>query len=514
MRQKIVLAIILLALMVVQTITACTPEPTPAEPVTFSILFNQKESIPFQDDWLILQEYAARQNVTFDVIVGNDADYLTFVAQVVQTGQIPDIILKVWPDNIENYAADGLLLAISDYETQMPHYRAYITENHLEAELDKLRLENGKYYLLPGYRQQVQVQQWIYRRDLFEKHDLGIPATYDELFDALVVLKGEYPESTPLTAIWGGAHLMAMMGAGYEIPAGWNGIRSYNEHTDRWEYAPATDNYKAMYQFLNRCYEAGILDPESFTQSDDDFYTKLYDGRGLVTVSWVSSGFAAWNALLAENGQAGGEWAPLPVPESTIGVSGLPGVDPLRKGIAISAAAADEPYFDRLLAFLDWAIYSEEGQTLTIWGVEGITFEQTTEGKAYLPEIISPKNPEGTIEPKAEYGLESFFDLVEYEEYENYKRPDEIVEFLQSSLARNETAPLDPALLLPEDSLESARVLEENLWTYMTETSMAFITGEIDIDTEWDTYLQELENRGYLTLEEIWNAAWEAQAAD
>ena len=72
----------------------------------------------------------------------------------------------------------------------MPNFMAYIKQHNLQGELDKLRLKNGKYYILPGYQRTIQVQQWIYRRDLFEKHGLKAPTTYDELFDALVLPQG------------------------------------------------------------------------------------------------------------------------------------------------------------------------------------------------------------------------------------------------------------------------------------------------------------------------------------
>ena len=62
------------------------------------------------------------------------------------------------------------------------------------------------------------------------------------------------------------------------------------------------------------------------------------------------------------------------------------------------ARVINEPYFEDLLKFLDWAVYSEEGMTLTSWGVEGISFENTPNGKAFLPNIKTPKNPEGTLD--------------------------------------------------------------------------------------------------------------------
>jgi putative aldouronate transport system substrate-binding protein len=424
---------------------------------------------------------------------------------------VPDIVLKVYPEEIESHAAAGVLLPFSDYKELLPNFMAYIETRNLAGELDKLRLDNGKYYLLPGYQRKIQVQQWIYRRDLFEQHGLGQPGTYDELFDALVQLKKIYPETTPISATWGGAHLLAMIGAGYGIPAGWNGTRYYNQEADRWQFAPASENYREMHRFLNRSFEAGILDPEIFTQSDIDFYTKLQDGRGLVTVTWITSGFSSWNEKLIENGIPEGEWAPLPVPESTVGITALPAVDLFRKGLTVPSRVVNEPYFEELLAFLDWAVYSEEGMTLTTWGVEGVTFENTPDGKAFLPEINTPKNPDGEIDMIAAYGLVTLFDLNENEAFEDYKKPPEIVEFLQRSLNAAETAELDPPLTLDADSIEAIRVVNAVIDPYVAEASRDFITGELDIDDDWDDYVAGLEKRGYKTVEEIWNSAWKAQ---
>lgn len=503
-KKKLVNVLFLLVFLI-----GCTPQVSPqTAPLVFSVLYNEREATPFQEDWPIIEEYKERQNVVLDIRLGDDADYEEAIIQAIESGDIPDIILKVWPKSIESYANAGVLLPFSDYENLMPNFTAYIKEHNLQGELDKLRLSNGKYYILPGYQRKIQVQQWIYRRDIFEKNNLDAPKTYDELFDSLVLLKEIYPDSTPITTLWGGAHLFAMMGAGYGIPAGWAGTSSYNSDDDRWQFSPATENYKALYTFLNRCYEAGILDPAFFTQSDEDFYNKIQDGRALVTVTWITSGFDNWNETLKENGFPDGEWAALPVPESTIGIKALPPVDPFRKGLIVPAQVVNEPYFEDLLKFLDWAVYSEEGRTLTTWGIEGLTYENTPNGKAYLPNIKTPKNTEGTIDISKEYGFNLLFDLVENEELEDYKKPAEIVTFLENSLNAEDTAELSPQLKLDTRSIEAIRIIDEKIVPYVADSSTKFITGELDIEKDWNAYLLELEKRGYKTLEEIWNDAW------
>ena len=497
------------SLLIISGCSRVIDQPTPAR--VYSILYNDSKTSPLKEDWLILDQYREQRNVSFSFRLGDDSDYAKTLVHTFESGDLPDIILKVWPDEIKTYANAGLLLAFSDYLDRMPYFSAYIADHGLEAELDRFRTSEGKFYLLPGFQRRIQVQQWIYRKDLFAKHDLAAPRTYEELFDSLVMLKELYPDSIPISGGWGGAHLFAMMGAGYGITAGWNGNICYDAPTDRWVFAPATENLKAMLVFLNRCYSAGLLDPAIFTQSDVEFTKKMQDGRMILGVSWITSGFANWNKNLAEQGIVDGEWVPLPVPESTIGIRAVPPVNSFKKGLAVSSRVATEPYFDDLLAFLDWAVYSDEGRLLTTWGVEGKTFVNTPNGLQFLPDITTPHNPGAKFELKRDYGLDSLFNLTENEAYEDFKKPAEIVTFLQKSLDAGYTASLPPVLHLSPESMEVVEKIADRLNPYVTEAIRMFITGELSISRDWNAYITELKNRGYGSIETIYNTVWENQ---
>jgi hypothetical protein len=149
--------------------------------------------------------------------------------------------------------------------------------------------------------------------------------------------------------------------------------------------------------------------------------------------------------------------------------------------------------------------------TLTTWGIEGVTFQNTPAGKVYLPNIKTPKNASGTLDIAKAYGFDSLFNLTENEAFEDYKKPPEIVAFLERSLAANEAAKMSPALALNANAIEAARIINEKITPYVTESGKNFITGGLSIDKDWAGYLSELEKRGYHTLEGIWNAAWEQQ---
>jgi putative aldouronate transport system substrate-binding protein len=480
-------------------------------PLIFSILYNEKDAVPLRKDWLVLSEIAARKNIKFKITTGSDANYLPAIKSALNSSDPPDIILKVWPQTIVPFAAAGQLLPINQYEYLMPNYSRYIKANGLKEEIDKLRDEKGNYYVLPGYQREIQVQEWVFRRDIFKAEKLPEPKTYDDMYASLLSLKRKYPNSWPITATYGGAHLFAMMGAGYGISAGWNGNRMYDEKSNSWLYAPATKNWREMYQFLHKCYAAGLLDPEIFTQDPNAFVKKLTDGTSFIAVTWISSGFSVWNKALESAGISGGDWAPLMAPQSTVGVKALPAVDKFRKGTSISANAISKPYFKELLTFLDWIYYSEEGETLAAWGKEDITYSINNSEKSYLPTIKTAKNPKGFLDPSVDFGLNAIFDLCEVSDFEDSKKPAEIVAFLNTVLASKLTAKPYPSLALSGGDQDAISILSNDLDAYVNEMIKNFIKGESDIEADWESYIANLEKKGYKTLQAIWNNAWKMQ---
>ncbi len=482
-----------------------------SQPVTFTVLYNNDPNAPFREDWLILEEYWNRKNVELDIRLGDDDNYSPTLTEVLDSGNIPDIVLKVYPDVIEPYASSGLLLAFSDYEEHLPHFRSYVAEHQLETELDALRASNGKYYILPGFQRPMQVQQWAYRKDLFDKYQLGVPSTFEELARDLAFLKNLYPGTAPITASWGGAHLMAMFGASFGIPAGWSGNRYYNRAADSWQYAPATPNARALYTFLHNCYKEGLLDPAVYTQDYTEYLEKLTSGKAFFTATWITSGLAPWNEELEKSGVPEGEWAPLPVPESPLGIRALPPNNTFRKGLVVPASAADKPDFHRLLEFLDWAIYSEEGMELTSWGVEGITFAYNNDGsRSYLPGISAIDTPEAEKTIKRDFGLDAVFNLNEDSGFVDSKRPEDINAFLQASLERGDAAAPAPGLKLTSVQLQALKNLSVRLDAYAADAFIQFVTGRLDPEHDWSRYIEELDNRGFISVELIWNSAWQA----
>ena len=139
------------------------------------------------------------------------------------------------------------------------------------------------------------------------------------------------------------------------------------------------DSLEAVYKFLhpdiqiwfkwlNRMYAEGILDPESFTQTEDTWKAKIAAGRVLAT-SFPKWGYDASRTSLVSDGMEDRTFAYLSV------TADERFTDPAMKdygwgggwGIAITKDAKDP---ERAFEFLDW-MAGEEAQILTNWGFEG-----------------------------------------------------------------------------------------------------------------------------------------------
>jgi putative aldouronate transport system substrate-binding protein len=131
------------------------------QPFSVSVLYNNVEDANYQEDWLIFEQYKNKFDIDFNVILGDDTNFEKEIDLHIQSDNAPDIILKCYPDFIKQYANEGLLLAISDYTSMMPHFLDYIEKNGLEDEIEKLKLANGKFYIMPGYQRRLVYIQWI-----------------------------------------------------------------------------------------------------------------------------------------------------------------------------------------------------------------------------------------------------------------------------------------------------------------------------------------------------------------
>ena len=148
-----------------------------------------------------------------------------------------------------------------------------------------------------------------------------------------------------------------------------------------------TPTAKLYFQKLNTEYQKGIVDPESFTQTYDEYIAKLSTGRVLGMIDqWWDFAYTAGDALKqAGLDKQGCNYVPLPITisenvKNQWHCSG--GVLNVASGLAVTTSCKD---VKGALQFIN-DLLGQEVHDLRFWGVKGTDYEVGDDGMYYRTE--------------------------------------------------------------------------------------------------------------------------------
>jgi putative aldouronate transport system substrate-binding protein len=485
------------------------------EPVSFSIMLLSNAAYPYKADWLFWSEVAKRTNVTLQATVVPGSDYNQKRSVMVSAGDAPMIIPKTYHPDEEALIAGGAILPVSDYLDLMPNFRDKVAKWKLEGDLDTYRQEDGKFYLLPGLHEDVWVDYSLaVRTDILQKLNIPVPQTWDDVHTMLKAMKAAYPALYPMSDRWstppnpGANNLFANLSQSYGTLAGWDYQNAtWDAGSQKFVLTGAMDQYKQVLQYLNTLVSEKLLDPESFTQKDDDARQKFASGESFV-ISCNAQTLV--NELRKDIAKIpGATVVKIPRP---IGPAGpvKPGTARLENGIMISKKARESKNFVAMMQFIDWLWYSDKGAEFAKWGVEGVTYTKDSSGKrALAPDVnVVGLNPSATKHMQVDYGfyngvfayggstelLESFFS-------------DEEKEFQKVMNARR-TLPVPPAHPLSADEREQATLWETSIKDFVNQQSLKFALGQRPL-ADWDAYVTELKGKNATQYVDLVNKAYD-----
>lgn len=147
-----------------------------------------------------------------------------------------------------------------------------------------------------------------------------------------------------------------------------------------------SDYTKRYYQFLNKLYNAGMLDKEFFTLNADGAQAKLAQGR--ILAGWLPSGFknGAENALKA-SGKYERMLANFPImfDENTKYLTNSITATNSNNNWSISKNTKQP---ERIVQFIDYLL-SDEGQKLINWGIEGVHYDDNDGKRVRNPDYAA-----------------------------------------------------------------------------------------------------------------------------
>jgi len=490
------------------------------EPVEFSLFYRDHPNYPIEDDWRILTALDEFQNVSFDIVSAPLSDWDQRKATVIGAGtDVPQIISVTYPGQEVQFVAGGAILAVSDFIDYLPNFSDKVERWGLEDEIDQLRQEDGKFYLLPGLREQLRPQYtYAVRTDIWEELGLSLePATFDEFADQLRTVHEAYPDAWPLSDRWSAngpiEATVNFAAPNFGTSAGWGYGEGLWWDGGEYVYTGATDEYRDLVEYYAGLVADGLMDPESLTQDDDQAIAKFGSGQSLA-IGTNDQEILRLRSTFEELG-TDAEVSMIVVPAGPAGDK-LPAGQRLVNGFMLASHVAESENFLALLQFVDWLYYSDEGLEFAKWGIEGETFTRAADGTRVLnPNIdINGLNPGAPEALNVDYGFHNGVWMLEHGSTVDLDlsmlRP-EVQEFVTATVDKKEQHPLPPPRPLTELEREQVSLWQTALRDHVWQNTSRFIVGQRPL-TEWDAYVSELEGLNKQAYLDVINGAVERAA--
>jgi putative aldouronate transport system substrate-binding protein len=483
------------------------------EPVEFGLFYRDHPNYPLDENWLILEQLAENQNVSFDFVAAPLSEWDQRKSLVVGAGDAPEIISVTYPGQEVPFVAGGAILPASDFVQYMPNYMDKVEKWGLEEDLDQLRQEDGKYYLFPGFREEPRAEYtYAVRTDIWEELGLSLePETFDEFREQLETVKEAYPDLYPMTDRWSAngplEGTLAFVSPNFGTQAGWGYSQGLTWDDDEFIYTGASDQYRDLVEYYAGLVEADLLDPEAITQDDDQAIQKFASGQAL-SIGANDQEIVRYRTTMEELG-TDAEIGMIRVPAGPAGDNFQFG-QRLVSGFMLSSDVTESENFLAMLQFLDWLYYSDEGLEFAKWGVEGETYTKDADGKRVLEPNITAMglNPGAPENLQADYGFSNgVWTLVHGSsvELDRSMLREEVLEFLDK-MSTKEVRELPPPAPLSEVEREQVSLYQSSLKDHVWQNTSAFMLGQRPMD-EWDDYVAELEGINMNQYLEIVNGA-------
>jgi putative aldouronate transport system substrate-binding protein len=486
------------------------------EPVTFPIMMLSNQAYPYKADWPFFKELAARTNVTLESTAVPGSDYNQKRSVMVSAGDAPWIIPKTYHPDEEAFIAGGAILAVSDYVDLMPHFSEKVARWNLQPNLDGFKAEDGKYYLLPGLHENAwQDYSLAVRTDIMDKHGLTAPTTWDDLTGMLRELKKAYPNQYPLSDRWstppqpGANNLFNLIGTAYGTRAGWGwNPTEWDATAGKFVYSGSMEQYRQTLEYVHTLVKEGLLDPESFTQTDDVARQKFATGKSFLISANAQTLVNEARKDIAK--LPGAKVAKLILPIGPAGAT-LPGHTRLENGIMISKKALESKNFVAMMQFIDWLWYSDAGLMFSKWGIEGQTYTGKVEDGTFKldPGIKwAGLNPGATKDLQVDYGFfNGVFAYGGSTAMLNSQFSEEEKAF-QAEMNKRQVRPVAPPAPLTIEEREQVTLWDSALKDHVFQNTLKFALGQRPL-SEWDAYVKELEGKNATKYLDVVNKAYE-----
>ncbi|MBQ9986397.1 MAG: extracellular solute-binding protein [Oscillospiraceae bacterium] len=471
----------------------------PTAPLTkddvISMMVESSASWPIRDDWKLWEYMAEGSGATIDLIAVPASDAVTkYSLMFAAREELPDIIGFGVAGTHSLYAGEGLI-AFEDLADFMPNYNAWVeslSEEEYAVSVKPRKRADGKIYYTPGHGRagKTRMRAWLYREDIFKKHNLKAPETFDELYDVCKKLKELYPDSYPFCTR-SMSYLFDIPGSSFDK---WWEHGAYYDHDDgEWRWGAIEDTALEVLTFYKKMIDEKLMPADTVTLNNSTWEEFMLTDKGFI-LPHLQLRIDYFNQLAHQSGNTEYKlqaFAP-PVANPEKGVAMIERGDLEMIGFSIADSGRAEGIANAA-KFIDW-MYTDEAMELVSWGKEGETYEVVDGKKKFITDEV------GTL-PNTMYGFQT---------YGSFCRLDPLAaEAIQTettleseALVVEHTLPYYPVTLWLDFNDEEQAVIDTyktGLVTYSEEMLIKFLLGQEPL-SNFDAFVENLKD---MNLEDV-----------
>lgn len=433
------------------------------------------------------------------------------------SGDYPDAYMlqeyydQFTPADVMKYGKQGVLIPLNDLiDKYAPNIKAAMEKYPDMKAYDTA--PDGNIYGLVAYTQCFHCsypnKMWINTKWL-KKLNLKMPKTTDDFKKVLEAFKTQDPngngkaDEVPLSGSIEdyGVHVIPYLMNGFV----YDDDRNYLNMTNgKVESAAIKPEWKQGLAYIKSLYDEKLIDPGAFTQNADAF-KKIGENAD----AQILGAGAAMHPAIFINIDDGNKYSadydavpPLTGPNASFATHDGGGVVPGAKFVITNKASKEAQI--ALIKMVDY-MFTPVGETNGSTGMEGIDWEKPGPGDVALNPNVKPQvKPIAAVEGEAPHnaswsGIAHFFLPKEYRDsfvqatdiYKStgYERRLYDATLLYQGKEPKELFPLwsiwvDPTLMDEESMLQT------NLKNYIDRSALQFVTGDLDLNKDWDNYVK------------------------
>ncbi|MDR6882427.1 extracellular solute-binding protein [Bacillus sp. 3255] len=438
------------------------------------------------------------------------------------SGSYPGVIfwnISAIPKGLRGLVDDGVAIKLNDLiDKYAPNYKK-VLEKYPEIRKYTM-LDDGTiaaFYQIDPDPKRLAYNGFMLRKDWLEKLGMKAPSTIEEWHTVLKAFKEKDPNGNGkvdeipyiLPKVSGASPLGGGSAGLTEFASAWGILDGFYKDpaTGKLVYGALQPQFKDFLTTMSAWYKEGLIDSEYASTDQKGRDTKLQSNLAGATYGLIGSGMGN-NIKTARANTPGFSLVGAEMPIGPAGKSYYVSQEMLQKTGWSAVITTNNKNPIETVKMIDY-MYSEEGNTLLNWGIEGKSYTVKDGKKQFTPEILNNPQGKAPIQAIAHYAfpINGFTKVMDFEAYKqiNLSLPEQ--QEAADKWAKADTSLLTPTDLSfsPEESAKLSSIMND-INTYKNEMILKFIMG-VEPVSKYDEFNQKIRVMGIEKAQKIYQDA-------